>query len=91
MDENTANTITGVAGAGTGLGIVGLALFPLALPLIVITLAFVLPLALPAIPLIALGLAVRALVRRWPRRQPEQPVAGAERRARPARPSPARG
>lgn len=93
MNEDTANTITGAAGAGVGLGIVGMALFPLALPLIAITLAFVLPLgllALPLIPVVAAIVAIRALVRRRGSRERE-PVASGERRARPARPSPARG
>jgi len=92
MDDNTANTITGAAGAATGFGVVTMALFPLLLPGILITLAFALPLillALPAIPLVAGALAIRALVRR--RRRARQLATPAARPARLGSPSRARG
>jgi hypothetical protein len=94
MNEDTANTITGAAGAATGFGIVTMALFPFLIPLLLITLAFVLPLALlalPLVPLVAAGFAIRALVRRRRRSEGEEQVATDERRAPRPRPYPARG
>ena len=89
MEESNANTVTGIAGGLTAGGIITMALFPFLLPGILITLPFVLPLAilaLPAIPVILAALAIRAL-RRRPRPSAE-PVraATAARPARPGRP-----
>jgi hypothetical protein len=92
MNDDTANTITGAAGAATGFGVLTMGLFPFALPGLLITLPLVLPLvllALPLIPLVAIGLAIRALMRRSRAKRVE--AASAERPARRPRPSPARG
>jgi hypothetical protein len=52
-------TLNGIAAAGTGVGVLAFALFPLALPFVILTVVFTLPLALPLI-LLAGGGAILA-------------------------------
>lgn len=63
MDSSTHETMAGVGGALTGLGILIMALAPLAIPFLVLTVVFALPLVLLAIPPIAVGLAIWTAVR----------------------------
>jgi len=87
MEETNANTVTGIAGALTAGGIITMALFPFLLPGILITLPFVLPLALlalPVVPVVLVALAIRAIRRR--RARPSAEPARAPTAARPARP-----
>jgi hypothetical protein len=86
-DEFTATRDEAIEEAskwGVGLGIVGIALFPLALPIVILTLVALLPLALPLVALALVGAVVAApvmLVRRLVRRRRPLEGAGAVRRA----------
>src|SRR6188472_4130112 len=82
MNPNTrtdsADVISWIGGANTALGTLSVMLFPLALPLIILTVAFVVPLLLLAIPL-AIPVGIVLLIRRIARslsaraaRAPEQ-------------------
>jgi hypothetical protein len=86
--DSRAETINGVAAATTGLGVITVALAPLAIPFIVLTIVALLPLALPLIPLAVLGAVVagtwivlRGLVRavRRPRIARRPAITGKER------------
>jgi hypothetical protein len=83
--ESAALTTTGIAAVIAGGGVVTFALFPLAIPFLVLTAVFTAPLALIAIvPALAVGfvaaivLAMRAIARRLARRRgggpPREPV-----------------
>ncbi len=66
-DTSKAEIITGIAGTLVGLGAVTMALFPLALPILVLLAALTIPLvpvALVGAIVAAVGLGVRALARR---------------------------
>ena len=63
MDPSTHETMAGIGGALTGLGILIMALAPFAIPFLVLTVVFALPLLLLAVPPIVLGLAIWAAVR----------------------------
>ncbi|HEX6117553.1 MAG TPA: hypothetical protein VFY99_10665 [Solirubrobacterales bacterium] len=70
-----ASTAGNVAGALTGIGIITMVLFPLLIPGILITLPFVLPfalLALPAIAIAGLVAAIRAIARRVRAKRPDE-------------------
>lgn len=76
--EAQAETIAGISAGLTMIGVLGFALFPLALPIIVLTGVFAAPLLLPAIPLLLLvpvALAARRVARRLKRREPARPTA----------------
>jgi hypothetical protein len=89
MADNDSRTemVVHTAAVGTALGVIGVALAPLAIPFVILTVVFTLPLALPLIPLAVLGAAVvgiwvalRTLVRavRRPRIGRSAGVAGRE-------------
>lgn len=59
--ESRAETVNGVAAAATGLGVVTFALFPLAVPIVILTVVATLPLVLPLVPLAALGAILYAV------------------------------
>jgi hypothetical protein len=54
--ESTLSTVNGTLGALTGLGILTMALAPLAIPFLVLTVVFLAPLALPGLLLVPLAL-----------------------------------
>jgi hypothetical protein len=54
--------ITGIGAVGAGLGMLAFALFPLAIPFVVLTIVALLPLALP---LVAVGLIATILAGLW--------------------------
>jgi hypothetical protein len=68
MERTDSNqTATGASAVLTAGGALTMALFPLALPMLLLTIVFVLPLLLPllaAIPLVLAALAVRSVARR---------------------------
>jgi hypothetical protein len=79
-DTSTSEAIVGVSAVLVGLGVVTVALFPLAIPIVVLTAASAVPLLVLAVPAAILGavwFAARALVRlaaRRPRRRRRAPV-----------------
>ncbi len=76
--EAQAETIAGISAALTIIGVLGFALFPLALPIVVLTGVFAAPLLLPVIPLLLLApvaLGLRGVARRIRRRGPARPTA----------------
>lgn len=62
-ESSAHETMAGIGGALTGFGILIMALAPLAIPFLVLTVVFALPLLLLAIPPIAVGIAIWAVVR----------------------------
>jgi hypothetical protein len=65
--ESALSTVNGTLGTLTGIGILTMALAPLALPFLILTVAFLAPLGLLLVPL--LPFAIVALVRRRRRRR----------------------
>ncbi len=89
--EGQAETIAGVSAVLTIFGVLGFALFPLALPIVVLTGVFAAPLLLPAIPLLLLvpiALGVRGVARRLRPRGPARPTAASVSRATAPSPRP---
>ena len=89
--SSATETIFGVVAALTGIGIVTFALFPLSLPILILTAASLVPLlavgAVVAVPVVAIGavvLAIRAIVRRVGRGRDSVGRDEHERRAVPA-------
>jgi Na+/H+-translocating membrane pyrophosphatase len=76
--ESTALTMSGTAGVVAGLGVVTFALFPLAIPFLLLTAVFAAPLALiglaAAIPLGIVAIAVVAIRRLARRSRPHRAV-----------------
>ena len=60
---SSAELATEASGLLVGLGILSLALFPLAVPGLLLGLVFALPLVVPAIPVLLIWLLARAVVR----------------------------
>jgi hypothetical protein len=86
--DSRAETVNGVAAAATGLGVITFGLFPLAVPITILTIVALLPLALPLVPLAALGavfagiwIGMRAVARavRRPRMPRPAVITGEER------------
>jgi hypothetical protein len=70
---DAADALSWVAALNTGLGVLLMAAFPFAVPILALTVAFALPLLLLGVPLaVPVGLAL--IVRRIVRRVPPQPV-----------------
>jgi hypothetical protein len=65
--ESTQSTVNGTLGALTAIGVLTMALAPLSIPFLILTLAFLAPLGLLLVPL--LPFAIVALVRRRRRRR----------------------
>ena len=61
FDDTRSDWVLGIAGLGVGIGVLMMGLFPLAIPIVVLTIAAILPLA---IPVIALGVLLRPSPRR---------------------------
>ena len=84
---DSQSAFAGTAGALTGIGILTLALAPLAIPFLVLTLVFLAPLALPGLlllPLALVALAVRGGRRLLGRRRAGRERAAGSPKARPA-------
>jgi hypothetical protein len=61
-DNSRSDWIFGITGVATGIGVLTFALFPLALPIVILTIVWTLPLLAP---LIVLGAAAAILAGAW--------------------------